>query len=72
VVQQPGECVFVPAGWWHAALNLEETLAITQNFLHAADLEPALVELRRFDGGGMLAARWQGRFKAALEKLESA
>jgi histone arginine demethylase JMJD6 len=32
-VQHPGEILYIPGGWYHAALNLTPSVAVTHNFL---------------------------------------
>ncbi|KAJ8905206.1 hypothetical protein NDN08_001715 [Rhodosorus marinus] len=41
-----GEVLYVPRGWWHIVLNLEETVAITQNFVTRNALPHVLRLLR--------------------------
>lgn len=33
-----GEVVYIPGGWWHAVLNLETAVAVTQNYVGDANL----------------------------------
>ncbi|CEP61742.1 uncharacterized protein LALA0_S03e09890g [Lachancea lanzarotensis] len=38
----PGDCIYVPSGWWHTVINLTDSVAITENFVPSPVLSKAL------------------------------
>jgi len=56
-VQQAGEIVVIPAGWWHVVVNLEPTVAYTENFVTRSNIGAALFEMMA-DGDLSKAAQW--------------
>jgi hypothetical protein len=38
IIQRPGDLVFIPSGWYHMVINLEESVAVTQNFVNEHNL----------------------------------
>ena len=48
-VVEAGEVIFVPRGWWHLVINLEESVALTQNYVSSANLGHVLRYIRKGD-----------------------
>ncbi|EAN79172.1 hypothetical protein, conserved [Trypanosoma brucei brucei TREU927] len=38
----PGDIMFIPCGWWHFVINLEDSVAITQNYVSKCNLSSVL------------------------------
>ncbi|KAG0277234.1 hypothetical protein BGZ95_006274 [Linnemannia exigua] len=38
IVQNPGQTIYVPSGWWHMVINMDDTVAVTHNFADEANL----------------------------------
>lgn len=61
-VQEAGEIVFIPRGWWHVALaEAPECVGVTHNFLTQAGFEHDVLKLCESAGGAQAARAWLAR-----------
>lgn len=37
-ITYPGECIYVPSGWWHTVINIDDGVALTGNFVPSCKL----------------------------------
>eukprot|EP00510_Aplanochytrium_minuta_P005010 CAMPEP_0184011488 /NCGR_PEP_ID=MMETSP0954-20121128/3857_1 /TAXON_ID=627963 /ORGANISM="Aplanochytrium sp, Strain PBS07" /LENGTH=459 /DNA_ID=CAMNT_0026291315 /DNA_START=248 /DNA_END=1627 /DNA_ORIENTATION=- len=66
-IQRPGETVFVPTDWWHAVLNLDDTIAVTQNFCSSGNFEAVWRHTRT--GRTRMAGNWLDELKKVRPDL---
>jgi len=46
-IQEPGDTIFVPGGWWHSVINLEFSMAITHNLLPQESLPSVWAQIKK-------------------------
>jgi hypothetical protein len=46
IIMGPGELIYVPSGWWHMVLNIDDCIAVTQNFCATANFDWVINDMK--------------------------
>jgi histone arginine demethylase JMJD6 len=69
LVQQPGEVVYVPPGWWHVVLNVETSTAICYSLTLARDIPRLFPPL--YESDESFACAWLASLGKETEEASS-
>lgn len=69
-----GEVMFIPNGWWHLVINLEDSVAITQNYVSRSNLLSVLEFLKRPNSAQLVSGtrdrvNLYDKFKSMYDRL---
>ncbi|KAG0319515.1 hypothetical protein BGZ99_005070 [Dissophora globulifera] len=64
-----GEIMFVPRGWWHAVVNIEDCIAVTQNYVGSQNLKETMqfLSMKRDQVSGVVDERREGLYEEFKE-----
>lgn len=67
--QYENETVFIPNGWWHAVLNLTDTVGVTQNYCSQRNFDQVWLKTRT--GRKKMAYKWLNKLETVYPHLAS-